>query len=156
MSDRIQIFRYETYILTASIEVSRSTTTINHESNATHRGEDGDEVALGALVIEGPIDGDLALMRQIDAEVTVAVGRGDALPADAVAVADAAAVARADRVLDEAVDAGVGVGCHHVLEDRRAHWCQLRRIEGAITFGGVNLAVCWKVILWETNRFGNA
>lgn len=66
-------------------------------------------------------------MRQIDAEVAIPVSSGDPVASDALVDGDLAAVAGRDRVLDDAVDAGVGVGCLHVLEDRRADRSELRR-----------------------------
>lgn len=99
----------------------------------THRGQDGDEVALSLLIVQRTIDRDLALMRQVDAEVTVPVGGGDPVAPDTLVAADHAAVAGRDRVLDDAVDAGVGVDCHDVLEDGRADRGELRaRCNGEI------------------------
>ena len=65
-------------------------------SAVTYGGEDGHQVPLRPLVIQRPIDRHLALMRQVDAKVAVAIGGGDAVASDAVAVAEASAIAGRD------------------------------------------------------------
>jgi len=65
-------------------------------------------------------------VRQVDAEVAVTVGGGDPIASDTFVVADPAAVARRDRVLDDAVDPGIGVDRVDALEDGRADRSELR------------------------------
>lgn len=65
-------------------------------------------------------------MRQVDAEITVSIGGRDSISADSVIVADSSSVPGGDRVLDDTVHTGVGVHGHHVFEDGRADWRQLK------------------------------
>lgn len=92
----------------------------------THRGQDGDEITLGPLVVERSIDRDLSLVRQVDTKIAVSVGGGDSVASDAFVAADPATVAWCDRIFNDAVDAGVGVERVDILEDRRTDRSELR------------------------------
>lgn len=65
-------------------------------------------------------------MRQIDAEITVSIGGRDSISADSVIVADSSSVPGGDRVLDNTIHTGVSVHSHHVFENGRADWRQLK------------------------------
>lgn len=66
-------------------------------------------------------------MRQIDAEITVSIGGRDSISADSVIVADSSSVPGGDRVLDNTIHTGVSVHSHHVFENGRADWRQLKK-----------------------------
>lgn len=65
-------------------------------------------------------------MRQVDAEVAVPVDSGDPVAPDTLVAANPATVAGCDRVLDDAVNTGIGIDRVDVLEDRRADRSELR------------------------------
>lgn len=78
---------------------------------------------MSPLVVERSIDRDLSLVRQVDAEVAVSVDSCDSIATNTL---DPAAVTGCDRVLDDAIDTGVGVDRVDILEDRRTDRSELR------------------------------
>lgn len=88
----------------------------------TYRCQNSDEVSLRSFKIQGTVNSNLALMRQVNAEITVSIGRCYSISTDSVIVANASSVTRSDRVFHDAVHTGIRVHGHHVFEDGRTNW----------------------------------
>jgi hypothetical protein len=92
----------------------------------SHRSYDGDEIALRTLEVETPVNGDLALVRQVDGKVTEAVCHVDPVSAHTVIRAKPHAVTWHNEVFHQSIHTCIYILRMDTLEDGSSYRRQLQ------------------------------
>lgn len=89
----------------------------------TYRYDYGKQVSLGPLIVQGSVDRDLTLVREIDGKVSVAIGTCDPGTAHPLVRPIICSVAFDYEILDLTIDSCIGISRCNSRKYRRTNWC---------------------------------